>query len=89
MYITNLSVDGCEYYLTVSFSSTQTVLHIIKLRNFTTQNGQIWLAYFIIWLYKKPFSIKQKAFTLKCDLKRGMYSSPSEMKCRIPLYKHC
>ena len=31
MYITSLSEDGCEYYLTVSFSSTQTVLYILKL----------------------------------------------------------
>ena len=68
MYITSLSEDGCEYYLTVSFSSTKTVLYILKLRNFTTQKGQIWLAYFIIWLYNKPFSIKQKAFALKCSL---------------------
>ena len=46
MYITDLSEDGCEYYLTASFSSTQTVLYILKLHNFTTQKGQIWLAYF-------------------------------------------
>ena len=82
MYITSLSEDGCEYYLTVSFSSTQTVMYIIKLHNFTTQKGQIWLAYFIIWLQNKPFSTKQKAFTLQCGLKRGIYSSPSEMNMR-------
>ena len=40
MYITNLSVDGFEYYLTISFSSTQTVLQIIKSRNLTTQNAK-------------------------------------------------
>ena len=34
MYITSLSKDGCEYYLTVSFSGTQMVLCILKLRNF-------------------------------------------------------
>ena len=31
MYITSLFEDGCEYYLTVSFSSTQTVLHILMI----------------------------------------------------------
>ena len=38
MHITSLSVDGCEYYLTVSFSSTLTVMYIIELCNLTTQN---------------------------------------------------
>ena len=42
MYITSLSVDDCEYYLAISFSSTQTVpwtvLYIIKPRNMTTLN---------------------------------------------------
>ena len=38
------------------------------------------LLYYMV--INKPFSIKQKAFTLKCGLKRGIYSSPSEMNMR-------
>ena len=56
MYITSLSEDGCEYYLTVSFSSTQTVLYILKLHNFTTQKGKYGLPT-LLYGYKTSFSV--------------------------------
>ena len=69
---------------------------IIKLCKLTTQKR---IAYCIIWLYNKPFGIKQKAFTLKHGLNRGIHLSPSEINMqnsviqalltRIHLIKEC
>ena len=38
------------------------------------------LLYYMV--IKQAFQYKQKAFTVKCGLKRGIYSSPSEMNVR-------
>ena len=38
------------------------------------------LLYYMV--IKQAFQYKTKAFTLKCGLKRGIYSSPSEMNMR-------
>ena len=61
----DMSMDGCKYYLTISFSSTQTVLCINKL-HLRTQKCCI--------LYYKCYKIslsgiKLKAFTFKHGLK--------------------
>ena len=56
MYITSLSKDGCEYYLTVIFSSTQTGLYILNLHNFTTQKGQNGLPT-LLYGYKTSLSV--------------------------------
>ena len=56
MYITSLSVDGCEYYLTVNFSSPQTVLYIIELRNLTGQNIKYGLPT-LLYGYKTSLSV--------------------------------
>ena len=61
MYITSLSVNGCEYHLTISFSSTKMVLHIIKLYNLTTQNAC--LLYYVI--LKQAFQYKTKEIYCK------------------------
>ena len=60
MYITSLSEDGYEYYLAISFSSTQTVLYILKLRNFTTQKGQNMACILYCMVIKQAFQYKTK-----------------------------
>ena len=88
MYIISLSVGCFEYYLTISFSSTLTVLYLnldlnllldnLKVpRNTTLPKCPCLLLYYMFM--KKLLSIKQKAFTFKHSLNRGIYSSSSEI----------
>ena len=55
MYITSLSADGCEHYLTISFSSRPACMYL----NFTTSQLKMpnWFTYFVI---KQAFEYENK-----------------------------
>ena len=85
MYITSLSVGGCEYHLTVSFWQQQIVLRETDIKRLTTSqlkspNLDCLLCYNV---YKQAFMFEKiKPFTFKHGLNRGIYLSLSEMNMR-------
>ena len=60
MYITSLSVDGYEYFLTISFSPS--LLYTFKPRNLTTLNMAFLLYYMVI---KQAFLYETKGIYLQ------------------------
>ena len=83
-YITSLSVDSSEYYVTVAGKPMALYLSHISCTNSTTRqlkSAQMdcLLCYMVI---KQALSIKQKVFTFKHSLNRRVYSSPGIISMR-------